>query len=132
VKARATVIGFKDRIEGTVLVDTGASLTLLDRRITEIVGVKSVGRTVNVVVADGHELMAELAILEKLIVEGEELPYAYVAVLEFPNNLRQKLRELGLVDWCMLGLSTLELLQLTPDVKTGTLRKTTAFAIILT
>ena len=131
MKARATVIGFKDRIEGTVLVDTGASLTLLDRRIAEIVGVKSVGRTVNVV-ADGHELVAELAILEKLTVEGEELPYAYVAVLEFPNSLRQKLRELSLVDWRMLGLSTLELLQLAPDVRTGTLRKTTAFAIILT
>jgi len=131
VKARATVIGFKDRVEGTVLVDTGASLTPLDRRIAEIVGVKSVGRTVNVI-ADGHELVAELAILEKLIVEYEELPYAYVAVLEFPNNLRQKLRELSLVDWRMLGLSTLELLQLAPDVRTGTLRKTTAFAIILT
>jgi predicted aspartyl protease len=129
VKAKIMVVGSKDRAEGVALVDTGASLTLLDRRVAEAVGVELIGRKVRVVVANGHELTGELAILKKLVVDSEELLYAYTAILEFPDNLREKLRELGLINWCILGLATLELLRLIPDITTGMLRKTTALLI---
>ena len=62
------------------------------------------------VVADGHEVVGELAIVDKLVVEGEELLYAYVAVLDFPARVKEKLREEGLSDCCIIGLTTLELL----------------------
>jgi len=129
VKARVRAVGFRGGVEGVVLVNTGASLTLLDMEVAKAIRVKSVGRRVRAVVTDGHELGTELAVLEELVVEGEELPYAYTAVVEFPNGLRGRLRELGLAYWCILGLTTLELLQLVPDTTTGRLRKTAAILI---
>ncbi len=80
------------------------------------------------VIANGHKLTGDLAILEKLV-DGGELPYAYSVVLEFPRSLRGKLLELGFIGWCIIGLLTLELLQLTPNAVTGTLCRTAALLI---
>jgi len=129
VKADFRVIGSRESIEGVALVDTGASLTMLDRGVADGIGVKYVGRRVRIVVADGHEVESELAIVDKLVVEGEELPYAYVAVLDFPARVRERLREEGLSDCCIIGLTTLELLQLVPDITTGKLRRTSALLL---
>jgi len=129
VKAGFRVIGSRGSIEGVALVDTGASLTMLDRGVAGGIGVKYVGRRVRIVVADGHEVESELAIVDKLVVEGEELPYAYVAVLDFPARVRERLREEGLSDCYTIGLTTLELLQLVPDTTTGKLRKTSALLL---
>jgi len=129
VKAGFRVVGSRGSIEGVALVDTGASLTMLDRGAADSVGVRYVGRRVRAVVADGREVEGELAVVDRLAVEGEELPYAYVAVLDFPAKVREKLREEGLSDCCIIGLTTLELLQLTPDAATGRLRKTSALLL---
>jgi len=129
VKARFKVIGSRGSVEGIALVDTGASFTMLDREVADSVGVKYIGRRVRAVVADGHEVEGEFAVVDRLVVEGEELPYAYVAVLGFPAKVREKLREEGLSDCCITGLTTLELLQLVPDVTTGRLRKTSALLL---
>jgi len=129
VRAGFKVIGFRESIEGVALVDTGASLTMLDRGVADGIGVKYVGRRVRIVVADGHEVKGELAIVDKLIVEGEELPYAYVVAFDFPTRVRERLREEGLSDCCIIGLTTLELLQLVPDITTGKLRRTSALLL---
>jgi len=129
VKAGFRVTGSRGSIEGVALVDTGASLTMLDRGVAGDIGVKYVGRRVRVVVADGHEVEGELAIVDKLVVEGEELPYAYVVVLDFPARVRERLEEEGLSDRCIIGLTTLELLQLVPDITTGKLRRTSALLL---
>jgi len=129
VKAEFRAIGSRGSIEGVALVDTGASFTMLDRGAADGIGVKYVGRRVRAVVADGHEVEGELAIVDRLVVEGEELLYAYVAVFDFPARVREKLREEGLSDCCIIGLTTLELLQLVPDVTTGRLRKTSALLL---
>ena len=63
--------------------DTGASLTLLDSDVAEEIDVRYIGRKARVIIADGHEVEAELAIVNKLVIESEELPYAYVAVMSF-------------------------------------------------
>jgi len=47
------------------------------------------------VVADGHE--DELAVVD-LVVESEELPYAYVVVFDFPARVRERLKGEGLSD----------------------------------
>lgn len=115
VKANVEVVGFKGFREGLALVDAGASLTLFDRGVAKKVGVKLTGRKARLVVADGHEVVGELAILEKLTVEGEELPGAHVAVIGFPKKLRERLKAIGVAEWLILGLSTLEILGLTPN-----------------
>ncbi len=129
VKARVKAIGFKHSIEGIALVDTGASLTLIDRDVADDIGVKYLKRKIKVIVADGHEIYADLAIIDKFIVEGEELPYTHIAVSNFAKELKEKLKTLGLIDWCIIGLTTLEILQLIPDPTTGTLRKSSALLL---
>lgn len=129
VKASIKIVGSRSSAQGIALVDTGASLTLVDEEVANEVGVRYLGRVVRVVVADGHEVQARLAVVDKLIVEGEELLYAHVAVLRFTEKLRERLRSLGLADWCVIGVTTLELLQLVPDPTTGRLRKSSALLL---
>ena len=129
VKAKVKAIGPRRSVEGLALVDTGSSLTLIDREVADSIGVKHLGRKVKIIVADGHELHAELTIVDRLIIEGEELPYTHVATPSFTEELKERLRELELSDWCIIGPTTLELLQLTPNPTTGTLRKSTALLL---
>jgi len=124
VRADVRVEGVKGAAEGTVLVDTGSAMTLVDREVGSRIGVKLTGRVVKLTVADGHEVKGELAIAERVIVDEEELPGAHIVLIAFPDELRRRLRELGLSTWCILGLTTLEILGLTPDVTRGKLKKT--------
>lgn len=123
VKARVRAEGPQGTLEGVALVDTGASITLLDERAALEIGVRRTGRIVRLVVANGHELEGELVILNRLIVEDEELPGAHALVVEFPARLMERLRSFGLCDWCIIGLATLELLGLSPDTAEGRVRK---------
>jgi len=70
-----------------------------------------------------------LAIVDKLRVEDEELPGAHVAVISFPERLRDRLSMLNVDNWVIVGLATLEILGLTPNVKTGKLEKVGALAL---
>jgi len=67
--------------------------------------------------------------VDKVVIEGEELPQAHIAVTEFPQKLRQRLETLQLCTWCIIGATTLETLELTPNPKTGKLEKTQALLL---
>jgi predicted aspartyl protease len=83
VKASVSVAGYRGSVSGVVLVDTGASVTLLDEDIANEIGVKYVGRRLKLIAADGHEVVGELAIVNELVIDGEKLPEAHVAVSRF-------------------------------------------------
>ena len=119
VKANVSVVGAKNSLGGIALVDTGAPITLLDEAIANHIEVRYVGRRVGLVVADGHEVSAELAIVNKLIVEGEELPGAHLAVFRFSDEVKRRLRAHGVMDGCIIGLSALEILGLAANTTTG-------------
>ena len=67
--------------------------------------------------------MGDLAIVESLVIEGEELPGTHVAMVEIPSNLGERLRSLGLSNRCIVGASTLELLGLIANPTTGRVEK---------
>jgi len=119
VKANVSVVGARDSVTGIALVDTGAPITLLDEAIANHIEVRYVGRRLGLVVADGHEVSAELAIVNKLIVEGEELPGAHLAVFRFSDEVKRRLRAHGVMDGCIIGLSALEILGLAANTTTG-------------
>jgi len=119
VKANVSVVGARDSVTGIALVDTGAPITLLDEAIANHIEVRYVGRRLGLVVADGHEVSAELAIVNKLIVEGEELPGAHIAVFRFSDEIKKRLKAHGVMDGCIIGLSTLEILGLAANTTTG-------------
>ena len=119
VKANVSVVGAKNSLGGIALVDTGAPITLLDEAIANHIEVRYVGRRLGLVVADGHEVSAELAIVNKLIVEGEELPGAHLAVFRFSDEVKRRLRAHGVMDGCIIGLSALEILGLAANTTTG-------------
>ena len=119
VKANVSVVGAKDSVTGIALVDTGASITLLDEAIANRIEVRYLGRRLGLVVADGHGVSAELAIVNKLIVEGEELPGAHIAVFRFSDEIRKRLKAHEVMDGCIIGLSTLEILGLAANTTTG-------------
>ena len=122
VRARVIVRGFRRSSEEIALVDTNVIATFIDRKLAEEIGVKPIGRRIKPVI-DKHELMGELAIVESLTVEGEELPGAHIAVAEIPSSLAEKLRNLRLSNKCIIGASTLELLGLAANPATGRVKK---------
>ena len=73
-KISVRVEGARGGRKGVALVDACSSLTLLDAAVAAEVGVKLTGRTIKLMVADGHEIVGRLGIVEKLAVEGEEPP----------------------------------------------------------
>lgn len=123
VKASITINGDKSSISGVALTDTGSALTLLDEVIANMVGVRISNRKIRLVVADGHEVVAELGVIKELIVEGESLLEVHVGVTKFPEKVKEILRNLGLADWCVIGLATLEILGLVPNTSSGKLEK---------
>jgi hypothetical protein len=105
VKASIEVVGFRGSRKGLAIVDTGASLTLLDEIVAGDIGVRMTGRELSLTVTDGHEVKGLLAIIDKLRVEDEELPGAHVAVISFPERLRNRLSMLNVDNWVILVLS---------------------------
>jgi len=130
VRANIGLQGSKEHLEGIALVDTGASVTIIDRDMAEKVGVTLVKRTLTLTTASGHKMEGELAVVDKLIIEGEELPYAHLLILKIPEEVKEMLRSKQLSDWGMIGLTTLELLNLMPDTTTGKLKKSESFMLI--
>jgi len=130
IKARLRLQGSREDSEDTALVDTGASITIIDRELADKIGVIYLKRTLTLTTASGHRMDGELAVINKLIVEGEELPYAHLLVLKMPYEVKEMLRSKNLSDREIVGLTTLELLNLTPDTATGKLRKADSFMLI--
>lgn len=130
VKARLRLEGSREHSEGVALVDTGASVTIVDKGEANKVGVIYVERTLTLTTASGHKMEGKLAVINKLIVEKEELPYAHLLILEIPEEVKEMLRSKQLSDWGIIGLTTLELLNLMPDTTTGKLKKTESFMLI--
>jgi len=129
VKAKILIKGFRGFAEEVALVDTGSTYTLIDRSLAEEVGAEATGRKVKLVVADGHEVAGDLAVVREIVVEDEVLPYAHVVVVEIPDKLAERLEGMGLSRRVVVGLLTLEALGLAPDTSTGKLKKVGALFV---
>lgn len=123
VRARVRVEGFEKAREGMALVDTGASVTILDRGVAEDIGVEITKMKRALVTASGHRVEGVVGILRKMALE-EELPYAYVLLASIPKQVAEILEEEGLENWIIVGVTALELAGYAVDPRTGTLRKT--------
>jgi len=129
VRAKTIIRGFRGFVEEVALVDTGSTYTLIDRALTEEVGVRFLDKKMRVIVADGHEVAGDLAIIDEITVEGEALPFAHALIIDFPAELAKRLEDLGLSRQVILGLLTIEALGLVPDTVMGRLRKVGALLI---
>ena len=127
VRARVSLKGMRGTKDCIALVDTGAAMTVIDRSLAENVGVTYTGRRRYLVSATGHKLEGEVAIVRELAVEDEVLDYEKVMVVELSGGLRKVLRELGVDDSVIIGLTTVELAGLMPDTATGRLKKVEPF-----
>jgi len=123
VRARVVIRGTRGSAEEVALVDTGSTYTLIDRELAQEIGVRSTSKKVKVIVADGHEIVGDLAVVEEIDVEGEVLPLAHLLVIDFPAGLAKRLEDLGLSKRAILGPLTLEALGLAPDTGVGRLKR---------
>jgi hypothetical protein len=105
------------------LVDTSIAMTVIDRSLTENVGVTYTGRMRSLVSATGHKLKGEVAIVRELVVEDEVLDYEKVMVVELSGEVRKVLREIGVDDSVIVGLTTVGL--------AGTVASTHLLVIVL-
>lgn len=129
VRAKIVVEGFKDRVKGLALVDSGASITILDENIADKVEVIHTGRRRSLTTASGHKIEGEIAILKKLIIDDEVLDYERTLIVEIPREVKETLRRNELAEWIMVGLLTIEAANYIPDTSTGTLKKVEGFIL---
>ncbi len=127
VKARVRLKGMRSSRECVALVDTGAAMTVIDKGLAEEVGVTYTGRKRSLVSATGHKLEGEVAIIRELVVEDEVLDYEKVMVVELSGEVSKVLRDMGVEDSVIIGLTTIELAGLMPDTATGRLKKVETF-----
>jgi predicted aspartyl protease len=127
VKARVRLLGVKDSYSSTVLIDSGARMSLLDKILAEKLGVEYTGREINFVSISGHAVRGLEAILPQINVEGEVLKYEPVVVAEIPKTVKEALRKSNLDENMIIGVLTLERANMIPDTTTGTLKKIESF-----
>jgi len=127
VKARVVVKGSKSSMECTALVDTGAAMTVIDREAADAIGVMHTGRRRSLMSATGHKLEGEVVIIKELNIEGEVLDYEKAIAVEFNDEVKKVLRNLGVDESIIVGVATVELAGFIPDTATGKLKKVEAF-----
>ena len=128
VRTRVRLVGTKASYSAnTVLADSGARMSLVDRLLAEHVGVQYTGREINFVSISGHTVKASEAIVSELEVEGEVLRYEAVAVAEMLNTVKETLEKNGLDENVVVGVLTLERANMIPDTTTGKLEKVESF-----
>jgi predicted aspartyl protease len=73
VKAKIKLKGARNGYLSTVLVDTGARMSLIDKSIADRIGVELTGREIDFVSVSGHVVRASEAVVRELEIEGELL-----------------------------------------------------------
>jgi len=127
VKAKVVVKGSKGSVECTALVDTGAAMAVIDREAADAVGVMYTSRRRSLVSATGHKLEGEVVIIKELNIEGEVLDYEKALAVEFNDEVKKVLRNLGVDESIIVGVATVELAGFIPDTATGKLKRVETF-----
>ncbi len=123
-----TCVGFRERRSLRALFDSGASMTMIDSKLAEELGVKHTGRRLSITVLDGDQVEAEEAILRKMIIMDEELHYERVLVFDFHPKLKKKLETLD-CDLIIVGVLTVEAAGFILDPSRRELRKVGIIAL---
>ena len=127
MKAKVRSSGVKKSYSSTVLTDTGARMTLVDKSLAERIGVQYTGKTINFV--SGQVVKALEALVSELEVEGEVLKYEAVAVAEIPEKVKEALRKSEIDENIIIGILTIERANMIPDTTTGILRRVESFIL---
>ena len=127
VKAKVVVKGSKSSVECTALVDTGAAMTVIGREAADAIGVVYTGRRRSLMSATGHKLEGEVVIIKELNIEGEVLDYEKALAVEFNDEVKNVLRNLGVNESIIVGVATVELAGFIPDTATGKLKRVETF-----
>jgi len=122
-RARFRIQGASGQVSGEALVDTGALMTVVDEALSSSLGLRPTGRTIRLTTLSGHEVICKEALSELLELEGETLLAERVAVCALPEQVKEKLRELGVHEGILIGTITLEAAGFVVDPVTGRLRR---------
>jgi len=127
VKAKVRLSGLKESFSSTVLIDTGARMTLIDRSLAERIGVQYTGRIIDFISVSGHVVRALEAVVSELEIEGEVLKYDVLAVTDIPEKVKEILRKSEVDESIVIGVLTIERANMIPDTTTGVLRRVESF-----
>jgi predicted aspartyl protease len=123
VKAKVVIRGSKGSAELTALIDAGSSMTVVDRGLAEAIGVEYTDRERVSVTASEQEIVSKVAIVKELTVENGPLKFERVLVMDFSENVKEGLKNLGVSDSMVLGMATPESAGFIPDTTTDKLRR---------
>ena len=122
-RAKFRVSGDRDCIEGIAIVDTGSLLSIIDENIAEKLGLKPTKRTIKLTTLSGEEVMCSEMLTSAFEIESEKLVSERVAVCKLSNNVREKLRVMGVYEGVIIGVVTLETAGFAVNPLTGKIEK---------
>ena len=122
-RAKFRVLGDRDYVEGTAIVDTGSLLSIIDENIAEKLGLKPTKRIIKLTTLSGEDVTCSEMLTSAFEIEGEKLVSERVAVCKLPNNVREKLRAMGVYDGVIIGVVTLETAGFAVNPLTGKIEK---------
>lgn len=122
-RAKFRVSGDKDCIEGAAIVDTGSSMSIIDEKSAERLGLRRTERTIKLTTLSGEEVACDEMLVNVFEVEGERLVSERVAVCDLPGGVTEKLRAMGAHPHIIIGVVTLEAAGFAVNPLTGKLEK---------
>ncbi len=122
-KAKFKIVGAEESIEGVAIVDTGSLMSIIDEEVAEKLGLKRTGRTVKLTTLSSEGVLCNEMLAKSFEVEGETLTYERVAVCKLPENVKEKLKAMGVSQFLIIGVITLEAAGFAVNPLTGKLEK---------
>ena len=122
-KAAFKISGEKASLEGMAVVDTGSLMSIVDREVEDVLGLKPTGRLLQLTTLSGEEVSCDEMLSREFVLEGEKLASERVAVCKLPENVKEKLRATGADPRIIIGVITLEAAGLRVNPMTGKLEK---------
>ena len=122
-KAKFKLLGEKDSLEGTAIVDTGSLMSIVDKEAADGLGLERTGRFLRLTTLFGEEASCDEMLSKVFEVKGEKLVSERLAVCRLPRDVEERLRAMEASPHVIIGAVTLEAAGFTVNPLTGKLEK---------
>ncbi len=121
VRARVVIKGNRGIAEGTVLVDTGATYSIIDEELANEIGVKLLEKPEKVMLRGiCCQVEGRLCVIDTLTVEDVTVGPSVAILTELSTEVKEVLRRYEVLNTFILGLR--DIIGFTIDVKSGKLK----------
>lgn len=122
-KAKIKLKTQSKEIEEYALVDSGSSFTIIDKEFAKQLNIKYTGRKIPITSISGNVIFCNEGILDSIIIEDELIIQEVVDICRIPENVKELLKRIEVLETIVIGLHTIERIGYVIDTVTHRLIK---------